>query len=145
MNYLIDTNLLVRAVDRTDPLCRTARIAFKKLMADQHRLYIVPQITAEFWVACTRSKEKNGLGYTPSRVQRYITRFESVFLVLIETEDAYRQWKRLVSAHSIKGNQAHDTRIVAAMVIHGIENIVTFNVDDFARYESLRVIHPQQI
>jgi len=145
LNYLIDTNLLVRAVDRKDPDCRTARDVVRRLLADRHALYVLPQITAEFWVVCTRSRKKNGLGYTPARVRRYITRFESFFFLVLETEEVYREWNRLVSAHSITGPEAHDTRIVAAMTVHGIENIVTFNVDDFAVYGSIQVIHPQQI
>ena len=145
MNYLIDTNLLVRAVDRKDPECRTARDVLKKLIGNQDALYILPQITAEFWVVCTRARKKNGLGYTAARVRRYITRFESFFFLVLETEDVYREWNQLVSTHSITGPEAHDTRIVAAMNVHGIENIVSFNVDDFAGYDSIRVIHPQQV
>jgi predicted nucleic acid-binding protein len=145
LNYLIDTNLLVRAVDRKDRECRTSRDVLRNLMDNQHTLYILPQITAEFWVVCTRPKKKNGLGYTPARVRRYITRFELLFFVVFETEDVYREWNRLVSVHSITGPEAHDTRVVAAMTVHGIENIVTFNVDDFGVYEGIHVIHPQQI
>ena len=86
MDYLIDTNVLVRAVDRGDSACRTARSGLRKLMEGRHRLYILPQITAEFWVVCTRPKEKNGLGYKPAQVQRYITHFEALFAILLETE-----------------------------------------------------------
>jgi predicted nucleic acid-binding protein len=145
LNYLIDTNLLVRAVDRKDPECRTARDVLKKLIGNQHALYILPQITAEFWVVCTRPRKKNGLGYTPARVRRYITSFESFFFLVLETEDVYREWNRLVSTYSIAGPEPHDTRIVAAMIVHRIENIVTFNVDDLVVYEGVHVIHPHQI
>jgi len=31
------------------------------------------------------------------------------------------------------------------MIVHGIQNIVTFNVDDFTMYQGIHVIHPQQI
>jgi predicted nucleic acid-binding protein len=145
LDYLIDTNLLVRAVDRRDPLGRASRVVLRKLTEGHHRLYILPQITAEFWVVCTRPNEKNGLGYAPSRVQRYIARFESIFLLLLETEKVYQEWKRLISIHAVTGMEAHDTRIVAAMVVHGIENIITFNVDDFEGYEHIQVIHPEQL
>ena len=114
-------------------------------MEGRHRLYILPQITAEFWVVCTRPKEKNGLGYKPARVQRYITHFEALFSILLETENVYQEWKRLVSVQSVTGMESHDTRLVAAMVVHGIENIGTFNADDFKLYEGIHVIHPEQL
>jgi predicted nucleic acid-binding protein len=132
-------------VDRGDPASGTARRAIRNLAEAGHRLCIMPQIAAEFWVVCTKSKQKNGLGYATSRVQRYIERFESLFSILFETEQAYREWKRLVMLHSVIGAEAHDTRLVAAMVIHGIENIVTFNGDDFKFYDGIRVIHPDQL
>ena len=41
------------------------------------------------------------------------------------------------------GKKAHDARLVAAMNLHGITHIVTFNSDDFARDAGITVIHPQ--
>jgi predicted nucleic acid-binding protein len=39
------------------------------------------------------------------------------------------------------GNQVYDVRLVAAMTVHGIGRILTFNAGDFARY-GIEVIHP---
>jgi hypothetical protein len=85
------------------------------------------------------------LGIRQPGVQRYITRFESLFTVLFETENVYREWKRLVVTHSITGMEAHDTRLVAAMFAHGIENIVTSNTADFVRYSGINVVHPTAV
>jgi len=32
------------------------------------------------------------------------------------------------------GKQAHDANVVATMLVHGIDTVVTMNVDDFARF-----------
>jgi len=40
--------------------------------------------------------------------------------------------------------EAHDTRVVAAMTVDGIENVGTLNADDFAVYKNVRVIHPHR-
>ena len=43
------------------------------------------------------------------------------------------------------GKQIHDANVVAAMLVHGIDTVVTINVDDFARFGSyVRVVglHP---
>jgi predicted nucleic acid-binding protein len=145
LDFLIDTSVVVRAVHRQDPASRTARGAIRKLAAAHHQLYILPQNTAEFWAVCTRPIEKNGLGYEAARVGRYIARFESVFTILFEAERGYREWKRLVTAHAITGTEVHDTRIVAAMIAHGIVNILTFNVKDFQRYGGINVMHPAKV
>jgi predicted nucleic acid-binding protein len=45
-----------------------------------------------------------------------------------------------VKQHAVSGKSAHDARIVAAMIVHGIERLVTFNVRDFKRYEGIIII-----
>jgi predicted nucleic acid-binding protein len=47
----------------------------------------------------------------------------------------YAEWKRLVVAHSVLGSKVHDARLVAAMAVHGVRRILTFNTSDFSRYQ----------
>jgi hypothetical protein len=44
--------------------------------------------------------------------------------------------------HGVCGKKAHDTRLVAAMLVHGVKHILTFNVGDFARYPNVVVLDP---
>jgi predicted nucleic acid-binding protein len=62
-----------------------------------------------------------------------------LFLLLPEVplQDA---WERLVTGNRVSGKNAHDARLVAAMVVHGIESILTFNTQDFIRYKEIRVL-----
>ena len=71
-----------------------------------------------------------------------MARIVRTFPVLLETPDIHREWQRLVVTHRVFGKKAHDTRLVAAMLVHGVEEIVTFNGDDFRRYSSIKVLHP---
>jgi predicted nucleic acid-binding protein len=41
----------------------------------------------------------------------------------------------------VLGTQLYDARLVAAMLAHGIDRILTFNVADFSRY-GVAVLHP---
>ena len=42
------------------------------------------------------------------------------------------------------GVQVHDARLVAAMLVHGIPNLLTLNVTDFARYaDVITAVHPR--
>jgi predicted nucleic acid-binding protein len=68
-----------------------------------------------------------------------------LFTILPETSDTYVEWKRLVTTHAVSGLKAHDTRLVAVMLSHGVESILTFNVSDFQRYSDITVVHPADI
>ena len=43
------------------------------------------------------------------------------------------------------GKTTHDARLVAAMNVHGISSILTFNVQDFARYAAKSAVHPETL
>jgi len=38
-----------------------------------------------------------------------------------------------------------DTKFAAAMLVHGISHILTFNVQDFKRFPSITVVHPATV
>lgn len=43
------------------------------------------------------------------------------------------------------GVNVHDARLVAAMLVHGLTDILTFNTKDFARYSEITAVHPTAI
>jgi len=45
-------------------------------------------------------------------------------------------------AYGGTGVQAHDARLVAAMNVYGVSRILTFNAQDFTRYQDMEVIRP---
>jgi predicted nucleic acid-binding protein len=47
--------------------------------------------------------------------------------------------------YQVVGKNAHDARLVAAMIVHGIERILTFNNTHFQRYQEIDVISPDQV
>jgi len=57
----------------------------------------------------------------------------------------FAEWESLVSQHSVIGKNAHDARIVAAMKVHGVSHLVTFNVRDFKRYPGVTVVTPAEV
>jgi len=52
--------------------------------------------------------------------------------------------RRLLVDHAISGVQVHDARLVAAMQVHGVFRILTFNTKDFKRFSGIQAIHPLQ-
>ena len=51
----------------------------------------------------------------------------------------------LVSTCACHGKVAPDARYVAAMRTHGLDQLLTFNVGDFARFPGLTVIDPASV
>jgi predicted nucleic acid-binding protein len=70
---------------------------------------------------------------------------ERHFPVLPSNPAIYEKWKELVLAHNVRGVNVHDSRLIAAMMIHGVTNILTANTKDFQRYPDITVVAPNQI
>jgi predicted nucleic acid-binding protein len=138
--YLVDTNVLLRFADRAHPLHLTVRAAVRKLRADGHRLRSATQNFVEFWNVATRPVEKNGLGLTSADTDRLLRLIERLFPVLPDSPAMYSAWRQLVVSFGVSGVQVHDARLVAAMRVHGVTHILTFNVSDFLRYTPAGIV-----
>jgi predicted nucleic acid-binding protein len=55
------------------------------------------------------------------------------------------EWERLVTLHHVTGKNAHDARLVAAMVVHGITHLLTFNTADFVRFPGVMALDPASV
>lgn len=145
MDILVDTNILLRRIHRASPQHRQTREALIKLGRDGHRFCVTSQNLIELWAVCTRPLENNGLGLTPGQTERVLARIEPFVFRLPDSDAVYPEWRRLVAAHAVRGKTTHDARLVAAMVVHGVKHILTFNVADFARYTGIEVLHPGKL
>ena len=146
MPVLVDTNILVRAVERRHPLMRTARLALLALVRNGEQLCVTPQNIAEFWNVCTRpATARGGLGLSIADADRRLRAIERLFRVLPDSPAAYQTWRGLLVAHGVSGVQVHDARLVALMQVHGIAHILTLNGADFARYPGIVPIDPASL
>jgi hypothetical protein len=57
---------------------------------------------------------------------------KSIFLWLDETQAYYGACQQLVASIPVIGKNAHDARFVAAMTVHGLTHLLTFNTQDFS-------------
>ena len=64
--------------------------------------------------------------------------------MLPDSPTVYNEWKRLVVALDVRGVKVHDAKLVAAMTVHRVPKILTFNTDDFARY-AIEAVHPASL
>ncbi|MDX2242830.1 MAG: type II toxin-antitoxin system VapC family toxin [Leptolyngbyaceae cyanobacterium bins.302] len=144
MNYLVDTNVLLRFFDRSHPLHPVIRSTIRELYQNQNQLQVFPQNCVEFWNVATRPVERNGFGFTPVAANRLLNLVERLFPLIPDSPAIYPEWRRLVTTFQVSGVQVHDARLVAAMRVHEIEHILTLNMTDFARYavEGIVAINP---
>ncbi len=140
MIYLADTNVLLRSADRTHPVHPIARAAVRKLRISGHSVCATPQNFVEFWNVATRPIERNGFGLVPAHADRLLRLVERLFPLLPDSPAVYAEWRRLVVSFGVSGVQVHDARIAAAMIVHGVTHILTFNTTDFARYGTRGII-----
>ena len=141
----IDTNILLRSAEPSHPSHQVAVDSVEKLLNDNTRVCLIPQNLIEFWNVATRPVENNGFGWRPAQTDIELTKLESSLTMLPDSQAIYREWRKLVLANSVSGKQIHDTRIVAAMNVHQIEHLLTFNTKDFKRFRHITLVDPSTL
>lgn len=144
MSILVDTNVLLRSIQAQHPQMATATRALNVLIGVNQDLRIAQQNVVEFWAVATRPVSKNGLGLS---IEQAIVEVEIVrenFEMLPELP-LDEEWQRLVTRYRVSGKSVHDARLVAAMLVHGVDRILTFNTQDFTRYAEIQPIDPAQV
>ncbi len=134
---LVDSNLLLRFVQPKHPLNLVTVKALSKLRGQGAVIRACPQNFTEFWAVATRPVAANGLGFTPSEAERELARLEAIFPLLPDDPTIYQEWRRLVTLAGVSGKPTHDARLMAVALVHGITNLLTFNVRDFTRFAAL--------
>jgi len=141
--YLIDSNILIRWVKPDDRDYKLVNRVLEHLIQHGSTLCYTSQNLAEFWNTCTRPPDRNGYGLTTEETDSRAGRIESALDILPDSLAVHREWRRLIVAYRVSGVQVHDARLVAAMHVHAIKRILTFNERDFARYTTVEAWHPQ--
>ena len=140
MDYLVDTNILLRIVDPASVQHTVIRAAVQALHLRGDRLLAAPQNFVEFWNVAARPATRNGFGLTPQDAERRLRILERLFPLLPDNPAVYGRWRRLVVAFNVSGVQVHDARLVAAMMVAGVTHILTFNTGDFRRYAPAGIV-----
>jgi predicted nucleic acid-binding protein len=140
MATLVDTNVLLRRLDPDSDQHNAAIDSVDRLLAGDEPTHICPQNIAELWNVMTRPRANNGLGLTVESAAGEVDKLERIFSLLPDRPEIYQTWKHLVRQHRVVGSKVHDARLVAAMQVHGIERLLTFNADDFVRFPIV-VVH----
>jgi len=131
--YLLDTNILLRAADTSSATYSLANNVITQIVETANECVIIPQVLIEFWVVATRPLDVNGLGWTPAQATNYVN----------DLLDNFPLWFQLVTIYNIKGKRTHDIRLLAVMKASKITHLLTFNPDDFIPVPNITIVHPQ--
>ncbi len=145
MKVLLDTNVLLRLDDTAHRQHPAALAAVEQLLASGHEPLLVPQVVYEFWVVATRPLDVNGLGLTTKKTAEILADWLGMFRLLLDERGVFGNWQQLVVRHDVKGKQAHDARLVAAMDRHGVTQLMTFNTADFERFSHITPLSPVSV
>jgi predicted nucleic acid-binding protein len=146
MLVLVDSGILLRLLEPSDPEHAAIRGAVRVLRRPGDTLVTAAQNAAEFWNVCTRPvSARRGYGLSIADADRRLRVIEQLFQVLPDSPAAYQAWRRLIVAHAVQGVQVHDARLVALVQVNGIAPILTLIGSDFTRYVGILPIAPTSL
>ncbi len=145
MNVLLDSNILLRLAEPKHRMHAPAMSAAASLLGSGDILCLVSQNHYEFWVVCTRPAEQNGIGLSTPQAEAELAKLKAQFHIHDDTPAVRPAREQLVAKYQVVGKNAHDARLVAAMITHSIKQILTFNTSDFQRYNEIEAIAPEQV
>jgi predicted nucleic acid-binding protein len=145
VRVLLDTNILLRLVATQAPEHADVVHAVSALLARGDEPMIASQILVEFWVVATRPVNVNGFGWTVAQTHAAILGFRTQFALLEDIPAILTHWMILVVANGVQGKRAHDARLAATILAHGISTVLTLNPKDFDDFHGIAVLHPRDL
>lgn len=144
---LLDTNVVVRLALEDTPDRSVAVEALKRLPGLGYTATVLtPKVETEFWAVATRPRVNSGLGFTPDETAAWFDAFAATHEFVDDVPAVHTTWRTLVRTYGVKGKPTHDAGHAAAVLAHGLDAILTFNVGDLARYRpTLVVLDPRDV
>lgn len=131
---VLDTSVLLAATDEARAEHEYAAAALNVWPASGLVLYTSGQILREYLVVATRPIDHNGLGIARSDAIANVRALRGRLKPLAEDVKVSDLLLELLDGVGCAGKQVHDANVVATILVHGIDTVVTSNTDDFARF-----------
>jgi len=131
---MLDTNVLLAATDEGRPEHKQALMIINEWPGRGTVLYTSGQIMREYLAVATRPASRNGLGLQQADALRNVRALRERTSLLAEDSKVADRLLALLEDIACGGKQIHDANVVATMLVHGIDTVVTLNVDDFTRF-----------
>lgn len=131
----VDTNILLRSIHQLASQHLLARQLVEQYHNNGYELWINRQVIREYLVQVTRAGVLSTPLDIPQAIQR-LYQIELVYHIADETHDVTKMLKSVIQQFPTVGKQIHDANIVATMLTHGIDTLLTLNVSDMKRFSS---------
>jgi predicted nucleic acid-binding protein len=131
---MLDTNVLLAATDEGRAEHKHALEVANDWPRQGTVLYVSGQILREYLAVATRPTQMNGLGMTQADAVANARAFRARARFLSEDDKVSDRLLNLLDEIACGGKQTHDANVVATMLVHGLEEIVTMNTGDFTRF-----------
>jgi len=131
----LDTNIVLRLVNSGLAEHSQVQRLVQTVRDENRELWISRQVIREYLVQVTRP----GVLAVPlsgEQVRIHIQTLKLLFKVADETEATTDQLLALLEEFPSGGKQIHDANIVATMLVHNIDTLLTINVADLKRFAS---------
>lgn len=146
MTYLIDTGILLRVFEESDPQCALIQEAIAALQDRNEELCTTSQNIAEFWNVSTRPEAaRGGFGKSPEIAMDRVAMIQSMCRLLTESHQSFDAWKQIVISLGMQGVSVHDARIAAVMRVNNLTHILTFDINGFARFPGITPQSPGDV
>jgi len=131
---MLDTNVFLSATDQGRAEHRQAVVILNEWAGRGTTLYASGQIMREYLAVATRPADKNGLGLKQPDALANVRALRTRIVLLAENADVADRLLSLLDEIPCGGKQVHDANVVATMLVHGIDVLITINVADFSRF-----------
>lgn len=135
----IDTNVLVYADQPGAAFHQIARRVLREHETKGDELWISRQVPREYLAVVTRPNPALPAEpvLTPSVAAEAARGFLRAYRIAEDSPTVTARLLSLIESFAVKGRQIHDANIVATMLAHELDRLVTFNAGDFRRFETL--------
>ncbi|MEP0981898.1 hypothetical protein NC980_15125 [Leptolyngbya sp. AS-A5] len=93
----------------------------------------------------TRPVSVNGLGWSADQTYSQIVQLLNGFTLLEDRPEIFPIWLQLIGDNKIQGKRAHDIRLIAVMLAHSVDHLLTLNPREFAIVPHITVIDPRTV
>lgn len=144
----MDSNVLLRSLFAGMNDHEACRTTLNRLQQEDNELWISHQIVREFCVNATHERTFSREGAPRphhDRVLEVVAWLPARFTVADVDVDVHREFFKIMREYRVVGKQLHDANIVATMLVHDINTLLTRNFRHFTRYqEVVKLLSPTQ-
>jgi toxin-antitoxin system PIN domain toxin len=142
MPFLLDTNVLVYAINADAPKHETSHSLVETAVAGGVAAVLVPQVLLEF-LAVVTSARRVSRPLDTRRAWEHVAALRSRLPVLDVKPAALTVFGELITSRRPAGRAIFDLFLAAQMRTYNVGVICTYNVADFATFPHLEVITPE--